>query len=115
MITAEQLLEKGYRKYPSSYIKPYTVALYQRWIRDETTKFYAINFFEYPPIPNKPEIPRSFQGEVRFYTPGNGEMGFTLAVSVITYPQRETVEEIEEFFRMAYHALGCIPDPNNQP
>lgn len=113
MITEEQLIAAGYRKFKASPFKAHAIALYQRWIRNETTKFYAINFWEYAPI--MPDLPRVFEAEVRLYTPGDDQTGFDLAISVVKHPQQETIESVEAFFRKAFHVLGCRPDPNNQP
>ncbi len=118
MITTEELEAAGYRRHAPTG-RQHAVTLWQRWIRDETTKFYAINFYEYAPMnfgqSGIGTLPTSFEAEVHLYTAGSDDTGFDLAIRVVKYPQRETLEQVEEFFRKACHALGCIPDPHNQP
>ena len=114
MITIADLEAAGYRSYKSHKAE----GLWSKWIESEGRRLFSIHYYlwKYPPHAN---VPDQFSAEVRMYQdPQRGpalthenETSFDLNLMV---GDVSTVEGVEAFYRRAYLALNCIPDPHNQ-
>ncbi len=98
------LKEFGYVKYPSGR-GDYCIALWQKAVRNEEGKsLYFLNIYCWE-FPNwNYEI--SWSVESRFYLKDSSfDLNF--------HPEKETIEEIEAFYKDAYNKLDCVPDKHN--
>ena len=97
MITAETLINSGYRKYPATW-RPYASAVYQKRVDDEHGKKYFVNVYEYAGTMSSPKY--SYEGDAQFVD----GYGNTFNVQLL-HP--ESVEQVDEFFERIFVSLKC--------
>lgn len=106
-ITIEQLLESGYKKFPTqSALKPQPCDGYSKTFYEGTAKLYFVHFYDY--IHPKFEDGHALAVEARFYT----DAYFCFEIN-LHWLKEKSLEEVELFFEKAYMVFGCIPDPHN--
>lgn len=101
MITVEELLAAGYRRYKAIHGDE----LYQKPIRKGSEKLYFINF----QLWHHPDGKVAFDTNVRLY-PTKEEIEFDLN---LISTDRLTVEQVEEFYEFVYQRLLLVPDRHN--
>lgn len=104
-IPASGYARQGYTKYPvPAYKGTHCTALWQKWVRGEGKKLYALNLYTWE-LPWELPNHHGVEVEVRMYTQDHE---FNLNLLFEDDPVR-----IEAFYADAYIRLGCIPDPHN--
>lgn len=103
-ITKSQLLEAGYKTYPTGRDPKYCNELFQKTIRKDDKKLYFINFYYY----TFPTGHSSWDVEVMLYL--SEEDYFQLNFMVRDFHE---LIFVESFYQKAYEKLGCIPDAHN--
>lgn len=106
MITNKDLLNSGYKRFPTNSINhPLAVCGYQKIIEDDKGIKYFINAYEYnfEDLPNHPEPKISYQFEEQFRLSNNESVAVTYL-----YNKSKSLREIEEWFEDTFINLGCI-------
>lgn len=102
MLTLDAIQAAGYTEHKSP--KDGT-RLFSKWAMLESGRLYCVHFYYWhTPLGHRD----NFSAEVRLYL--NGEDDFDI---VLPIRKPWTVTQVEEFFRLAYERLTCVPDPHN--
>jgi len=120
VITHDDLRAAGFTRHRAG--RPYAIALWELRVEDpsrlEAPRSYSIHLYEYNPPDFYPGLPAAsvdehrWEAEAFLYLPGP-----QIPTMRVCYFVRSTttLAEVCDFYARAFVALGCIPDPYNQP
>lgn len=102
MYNGQDLLQAGYRYYTHGKSE-YAEGMWQKRIlaEDKSTTLYfiTVDVFKFHNM-------TSYMPEALLYFSEDKCMN-------VTYYNADSVTEVEEFFKLAYERMGCVPDPHN--